>query len=164
MSKTRLVGWALVLLIVGLAVFAFLGNKTLGLVYIGLMVPAIILHSLLVCARCTNVGCPLNYKGKDFILYKGQFESFKDLGYSDITTLWATVPLALVQIIAFIALWQLSISLFAVFIALFTVTFYLYQKSICTVCTNNCPANSNREYRDWKRQEAAERAGGIGVG
>ena len=157
-------GWAFVLLIVSLAVFAFLGNKTLGLIYIGLMVPMVVLHFLLVCAKCTNVGCPLNSKSTDFIFFKGPFESFRDLGYSDIKTLWATIPLALVQIIAFIALWQLSISLFAVFIALFTVTFYFYQKSACTVCTNNCPANSNRAYRDWKKLDTAEQNGDTEFG
>lgn len=88
--------WLVVFVVSG--ILAFLGNRTLFYVYAALMIPFTMGHTVLVCARCSNVHCAINAKSPDFVFrfrrHTSHIERPSDPGYSDINTKPAAAGLA----------------------------------------------------------------------
>lgn len=152
MSIRRLTGYGWVVLLVVLAILSYFGNRTIFYVYLGLLIPFGIFHSVAICARCTNVYCPLNSKSSDFIFWFRQRAVNKELEYSDKSVLWVQVLLVLIVAIPFVAVWQLSSFAFFVVLAFLVLNMFFYNKESCRYCTNNCLNNKNPGYWKWKNK------------
>jgi len=149
----RAIGWAFTAGLLALAVLAYLGNTLLFAFYLAALGNAIAFHWWYACSRCTNLCCPFNVRSPDFFarVRKVRMTNAPVREFSDIKSLVAGIPLLLSVALGVIAAWLYSPAVTLVWVAAMAVPAYAYWKTSCSGCGNDCPANRNRAYLEWKK-------------
>lgn len=149
MTVRRASVWGFVLLVVSLGVFSFVGSPLIGWLYAGLVVPSIVFHWRFACRRCNNAACALNTASDEFFL--GRRRRDRESGFSDLNASRVGLPLVFSVGVGFYGAWQVGPLAFAACVLLLIAAGAPYLRKTCAHCTNDCPANRNAAYADWKR-------------
>jgi hypothetical protein len=135
---------------VALGVFSWRSPVIFGL-YMALLVPVLAFHWFYSCRTCTNVACALNAASEEFFLGRPRRRIPVGTAYSDTRASVAGVPLVFTVGVGFygtfLADWRAGLACTALLLAAGVG----YTKGTCSECTNECPANRNAEYWEWKR-------------
>lgn len=148
--------WALLGMAVVLGVLSWQTSAVFGL-YIGLLVPSLVFHWLYACRRCNNLACAINAASPDFLLGRPRAAVPKlDRPFSDLPARVAGMPLVFAFGIGLYGAWQAGIGWLVACVLLLGVAAWAYSRVTCANCTNDCPANRNAAYREWKTSVRSE--------
>ena len=149
----KLIGWALLVGLIGLAVLAYLGDALLFAFYLAALGNAIAFHWWYACSRCSNMCCMFNVRSPAFFARWRPVRMVGERGreFSDVHSAVAGIPLLLSVAIGVVAAWLFSPLAAIVWLVFMSGVGYAYWKTSCAGCGNDCPLNKNAAYHEWKK-------------
>jgi len=150
--------WALVILLLILAVLAYLGDALLFAFYVAALGNAIAFHWWYACSRCSNLCCPFNVRSSEFFVRSRPVRMTDERvrEFSNVRLLVAGVPLVLSVLIGVVAAWLYSPAAVAVWLVALAGASYWYWRVSCIGCGNDCPANRNARYLAWRLEDGKD--------
>ncbi len=150
--------WTIIVLLLALAVLAYMGNALLFAFYLAALGNAVAFHWWYACSRCSNACCALNVRSPHFLM---RFRPVKivdeaEQPYSDVSSAVAGVPLLLSVAVGIVAAWMFSPVAVAVWAVAMAAAGFWYWKVSCVGCGNDCPANRNAAYLAWRLENGKE--------
>jgi hypothetical protein len=150
--------WALIVVLLALAVLAYFGNALFFAFYLAALGNAVAFHWWYACSRCSNVCCAFNIRSPEFLV---RFRPVKitdeaDRPFSNVRSTVAAIPLVLSIAIGLVGAWLFSPIAVGVWLVVLAAVAYWYSRVSCIGCGNDCPVNRNAAYLAWRLENGKE--------
>jgi len=151
--------WALIVLLLGLAVLAYFGSALVFALYLAALGNAFAFHWWYACSRCSNLCCPFNVRSSEYFVRSKPVRMVgeREREFSNIRSVIAGVPFLASIAVGVVAAWLFSPLATVIWLVCLGGVGYWYWKVSCVCCGNDCPANRNVRYLAWRLENGKDR-------
>ncbi|MGB4592762.1 MAG: hypothetical protein WBI63_03165 [Coriobacteriia bacterium] len=152
--------YALIVWLCVLAGLAYRGDFWLFAFYLVALGNALSFHWWYACSRCSNVCCGFNRYSPHFFLRPGKSRARcqEPTRFSNVRSLVAGIPVLLSVAVGVVGAAMYSLVAAAVWLVGMVGLGYWYWKVSCVGCGNDCPANRNAAYLQWRQASGKDPA------
>lgn len=150
--------WALIAVLLGLAVLAYLGNALLFAFYLAALGNSFAFHWWYACSRCSNLCCAFNVRSSEYFLRSKPVRMIgeREQEFSNIRSVVAGVPFLVSIAIGVVGAWLFSPVATVIWLVILAGVGYWYWRVSCSGCGNDCPANRNARYLAWRAESGKD--------